>query len=522
MTYTAYAEVGKVVELMIRSISFKNDHRYQEALACLDEAVTLNPIFFPALFDKGTLLNSLSRYEEASECFERVLNFTPGDANTLELLNKSLEDALQQYELHLSLNPGDAEAFYKRANLLRQLHRYEEAIGSYDRALELKPVYPDALNERGNALILLNRYEDAIACYDRLLEQSENHAIALFNRGNALRGIDRIAEALASYRAAAAVAPEMAEAFIEQSHCHLLMGEYGQGWPQYEYRWLTEQLRIYLPLSPQPLWLGKEQLADKTILLLCEQGFGDTIQFLRFIPLVAEQAKQTILRIPAPLAALIEDTLTGIRIIGTEEPFPPHDVHCPLMSLPLALGTELETVPNDVPYISAPPAQTEKWRARLGPGNRPRVGIAWAGRQYPPLNHRRDMRLAAIAPLMNLNIELISLQKDVPAHDSETIAAMPCLNRLIESSSDFADTAALIANLDLVICVDTVIAHLAGALGKPVWIMVSYINDWRWLHKRSDSPWYPAARIFRQKTHDDWDEVVREIVQHLEDSIISA
>jgi tetratricopeptide (TPR) repeat protein len=522
-------DMEKAVALMVQSITCKNDRRYEDALACLDEVISLNPIFFPAVFDKGVLLNTLLRHEEAAACFERVLRFTPGDANTLALLNKSLEAALQFYEHGLAAGQADAEIFYKQANILRGLQRYEEAIGRYDRALEIDPIHMDALNERGNTLIILNKYEDAIACYNRMIEASEtefsekkvseNKVVALFNRGNALRGLNRIDEALSSYRLASSIDPDFAEAVIEQSHCNLLIGEYRQAWQQFESRWQTEQLKIYLPLSPQPLWLGKESLADKTILLLCEQGFGDTLQFLRYVYPVAKQAKQTVLRLPGPLKALVEGMATGIRIIGTEEPFPEHDFHCPLMSLPLAFGTTLETIPADIPYISAPLPQIEKWQNQLGPKTKLRVGIAWSGRQYPPANHKRDMRLETIAPLLALDIDLISLQRDVPVHDRQTIANLPGLLRMVESSVDFADSAALIANLDLVICVDTVIAHLAGAMGKPVWVMVPYIGDWRWLQNRSDSPWYPTARIFRQETHDDWTGVIRDVARQLEHAL---
>ena len=242
---------------------------------------------------------------------------------------------------------------------------------------------------------------------------------------------------------------------------------------------------------------------------------GDTIQFLRYVPLAAQKAGKVILRVPAALRSLSRTLKCSISISTPEDPLPFHDFQCPLMSLPLAFGTVLESIPAEIPYLSVDAGGVETWRRRLGEQCRPRIGLVWAGRRREPRNRTRDLRLEVLRPLADLDVEMISLQKEIPEEDRATLESMPQVRSLGETLVDFADTASLIENLDLLISADTAVAHLAGALGKPVWIMLRHSGEWRWLLDRSDSPWYPSARIFRERTRGDWGGVVRDVVREL-------
>lgn len=306
---------------------------------------------------------------------------------------------------------------------------------------------------------------------------------------------------------------------MEQSLCRLTMGDYRTGWPLYESRWETGQLRNQKLDCSAPLWLGKTDLAGKTILLWAEQGFGDTIQFLRYVPMVSRTAGHVILRVPFALGLLCT-TLDGppVTLLTHNSPLPAHDLQCPLMSLPLAFGTALQSIPSGVPYLGTIRTQVRRWRNRLGEKTKPRIGLAWAGQRREPPNGTRDVPLEILRPLAQLDIELISLQKEIPDQDKVVLESMPQLRRLGEELTDFSDTASLMENLDLVISVDTAIAHLAGALGRPAWIMLRQSGEWRWLQDRCDSPWYPSARLFRQSIRGNWYGVVDAIIEHLKAS----
>ena len=505
----------KIVNLMAESISFRHGNRHEEALACLDEALKIDSNFFPVLKEKGIVLNELAQYEEAVESFDLFLKFM-SLPQVRQLRENSLRDALAGYDRILAENPENVEALIKRGDILQRLHRYGDAVHSYNRALEMQPKNMDALNRRGNAFLALDRHEEALESYDRALETAPHSAVLLFNRGNVVQQLGRMDEAVENYSRALSYKPDFAEAMMEQSHCRLAMGDFKTGWRQYESRWQTGPLKGKKLKSPEPLWLGEEQLCGKTILLWAEQGFGDTIQFLRYVPLAAQKAGLAIVRVPVALRSLTGTLKCPISTVTHKEPLPSHDFHCPLMSLPLAFGTALESIPADIPYLSADIDQVEKWQKRLGPRKKPRISIVWAGRRHEPINRTRDMPVEALAPLGRLNIEIISLQKEIPEEDRKPLESMPQFRCLGETLADFADTAALIENLDMVISIDTAAAHLAGALGKRVWIMLRHSGEWRWLLQRSDSPWYPSMRIFRQQARGGWIGVVREITRELQ------
>jgi tetratricopeptide (TPR) repeat protein len=324
-----------------------------------------------------------------------------------------------------------------------------------------------------------------------------------------LHALKRHDEALASYERAIALNPDYAEAHWNVCLARLRLGDFRGGWPQYEWGWKAGYRGIERRFA-QPRWTGAEPLAGKTLFVHAEQGFGDTIQFVRYVPLVAGAGARVVIEVHPSLVALLSGVQNVSSAVSRGGPLPAFDLHCPLLSLPLAFGTELDTIPARVPYLSAPETHLARWKIRLPRAEGLRIGLTWSGRNIPDPD--RSMALAQLAPLFDLpGIHFVSLQKDLRDSDEAALRGRPGFLHLGPDLADFADTAAVIAQLDLVISIDTAVAHLAGALGKPVWILLPFLSDWRWLLDRDDSPWYPTARLFRQDKARAWDTVIARV-----------
>jgi tetratricopeptide (TPR) repeat protein len=507
--------------------------RIDEALVSYDRALKLRPDFAQAHSNRGDVLCELRRFEEALASCERALRLQPdfaeahcNRANALRKLKRP-DEALAGYDRALSLKPDYAEAHSNRGTALHDLRRFDEALPHYDRAIALRPDLAEALSNRGNALQELKRFEEAIRDYERASLLRPNFAEAYSNCGNALRELNRFKEALASFDRALALRPGLAEGYFNSALCLLLTGDFDRGWKRYEWRWQTDQLSSEKRNFSQPQWTGPDEIAGKTLLLHAEQGFGDTLQFCRYVSLVVARGARAILEVQKPLVELMRTLKGDIWVIAKDDPVPAFDLHCPLLSLPLAFNTELDTIPGETPYLAAATAKSDAWRVRLGPLQRPRVGLVWAGdprKQLPNahlIDRQRSVAFDTLAPLFDVtDCDFVSLQKGKQA--VEQLRGSALRNRVIDWSDDFqdfSDTAALIANLDLVIAVDTAVAHLAGALGKPVWLLNRYNTCWRWLLDRDDSPWYPAARLFRQDATRTWDPVIGRAAAALRDYV---
>jgi tetratricopeptide (TPR) repeat protein len=516
-----------------RGVTLHEMGRFQDAVASYDSALVLRPDYAEAHFNRGNALHELKRFEEALSSYDRALSLRPdfaeavaNRANPLHAL-KRFEEALVGYDRMLALRPDRAEVHYNRGNAMHELKRFEEALASYDRALLLQPGHADAHFNRGNALHELKRFEEALTSYDRALAPRPDHADTYVNRAATLCELKRIDEALASYQSALSVRPDYAEVHYCEALCRLLIGDFERGWEKNEWRWQTAALRNSKRSFSQKLWLGADDVAGKTILLHAEQGFGDTLQFCRYVPLVAARGAGVILEVQRPLHALMA-SLPGVgQVVSRGDALPAFDMHCPLLSLPLAFGTRLETIPSAVRYLAAPESKVRAWRDALGKHDRPRIGLVWAGnprKELPNANRidsERSMAFGRLAPLFFVSgCEFYSLQKGDDAVKQLRDSAFSEL--VIDRTSelhDFSDTAALIENFDLVIAVDTAVAHLAGALGKPFWLLNRYNTCWRWLRDRDDSPWYPAARQFRQDESRDWDNVIARVSPALRDFV---
>jgi tetratricopeptide (TPR) repeat protein len=472
---------------------------------------------FDALHGLGLIHYRHGRLDTALALIQAALQADPDRADGFDSLGlvfhvlKDFVRALTSYSEGLRLEPDNREIRNRRGVALLELGRAAEALEDFDRVLAAAPDHFEALGNRGNALLKLNRVAEALAAYDVALKSAPENFQLLTNRAVALRRLDRPHEAVMSAKSALVSKPDFAQARFAESLARLSLGDFG-GWQGYEARWQVGLLATQRRNFTAPLWLGKESLAGKTILLHAEQGSGDTIQFVRYAPLLAARGATVVLEVQAELARLMSG-LPAVDVIGRGQPLPHFDCHCPLLSLPLALATELSTIPADVPYIAASDADIANWRQEL-PQRRPLIGLAWAGGRVHDNDHNRSMHLARLLPLLDMaEVAFVSLQHDVRDEDAPLLNAHPNVFRFKQKFCDFADTAGAIASLDAVVAVDTAVAHLAGAMGKPLFLLLPFAADFRWLRERQDSPWYPTARLYRQPGLGDWGSAI-ETLRH--------
>jgi tetratricopeptide (TPR) repeat protein len=459
-------------------------NRPEEALRHYANAIEIKPDYPEALLNLGNALQALGRHEEAIARYASALRVKPdfpeallNTGNALQTLERNVE-AVAQYEKALALRPTFAEAHYHLAGALEKLGRREDAVLRYERAIAIKPDYPQPHNNLGNVLRALNRYEEAIAHFEQ----------------------------------ACAIEPNFAQAQWNEAAARLTLGDFKTGWQKYEWRRL---LGVVRPRVPKPLWLGGGDLQGQTILLYAEQGLGDTVQFARYASLVARQGARVVLEVQPELASLLT-SLPGVSAVCARgEMLPPVDCQTPLMSLPYALRTTLETVPAEVPYLFPSREKLAQWRPAIEAGDGPAVGIKW--RANETTGSSKSIPLELLRPLLRIpGLRCVALERDVLESDTRILRELPDVFVPGDRLRDFSDTAAIASMLDLVISVDTSVAHLTGALGLPLWLPLQFAADFRWLCDRADSPWYPSARLFRQSTIGDWASVVAQLIEELQ------
>lgn len=498
--------------------------RLDEAVASYDRAIALRSAYPEALTNRGNALRLLKRPDDALASYERAIAVRPNyvDAHynrgaMLEELQR-WDDAVACYENVLALEPNFAEAHNNLGNALQALSRYDESVAAYGRALTLKPEYVEALTNRGNVLRRLHRYDEAMADHNAALALRPGFAEAFNNRGSVHRDLGRFDDAAADYRQVFALNPMHFEARANLALTQLLLGDWERGWDGYEFRFYKKNNAAYRPDNPASEWSG-EPLAGRRVLLFAEQGFGDAMQFIRYVPTIQAMGATVTVMAQRRLHRLLGTVAPGVDFVTAATPNMRFDFQAPLMSLPRLLKVRVDTIRAPTSYLHADPTRSEIWHARLG-SHGFRVGLAWQGNPAGSVDHGRSIPLREFAPLSQIGrVRLVSLQKNYGAEQIDTRPAGMALETPGHDFDDgvdaFIDTAAMMMNLDLVVTSDTSIAHLAGALGRPVWVALKKVPDWRWLLDREDSPWYPTMRLFRQERIDDWAGVAAQMTREL-------
>ena len=508
------------LQLLGAAVNQRGDHA--QAVRLILEALSIQPNHAVAHYNCGAALLAMNRLDEALAQFDQAIALRPthvgamnNRATTLMMLGRPAQ-ALEELDRALASQQDNAAVLANRAAVLFELKRFSEALADADRALALHPDNPFTLYNRANVLKDLNRLDEALADYDRALRIKPDYVEALINRGILLVDLRRLDEALDSYGRALALDPNRASARLNAGLCRLLGGDFPRGWDLYEARWHNEPLVHQKRDFAAPRWFGGGDLSGKTLFVYAEQGIGDTIQFCRLVAQACPPSGRIVLEVQPALKPLLEVFDGVTEVIAQGDPLPEFDAHCPLLSLAPALGITVDTIPARVPYISPPPAKNDAWAAKLGALGRPRVGLAWSGSPALKNDRNRSISLEKFAPLLRVCKTLVSLQKDIRPDEASWLAAHPEVPHFGSELQDFSDTAALIGQVDLVISVDTAVAHLAGAMGKPVWILLPYVGcDWRWMLNRADSSWYPTARLFRQARPGDWESVISQLISAL-------
>lgn len=453
-----------------------------EALASYREALRAQPAFEEPLREAVPMLVAAGRSDEALEWLEAAASSPVSRMLKAQALHGAgrRDEALAVLSDVLAAQPGHEGALESRGTLLLEAGRAQEALSAFEHQLALHGPQPQTVANIAVALMQLGRPHEALQRSEGAAQQHQGHAELQLNRGLA----------------------------------HLLAGEWAAGWQAFEWRWAA-WTAADAPWSQRRRWRG-EDLAGQSILLFAEQGLGDSIQFLRYVPLVAARAREVLLVLQPALLALASRLPANCRVLTAADAVPQTDWQCPLLGLPLAFGTEPQTVPAAIPYLAADPQRVAQWRARLGTSERPRVGLAWSGNAQHKNDRNRSLPLQQLQSLCALDCQFVSLQPEVRDTDRAAFAAWPGLVDAGVELRDFGDTAALLECIDLVVTVDTGVAHLAGALGRPLWILLPFAPDWRWMVERTDTPWYPGARLYRQPVAGAWDCVVAEVREDLQ------
>lgn len=504
----------------------------EESMISYDKGLAINNLDSDLLFNRASVLHELNFIDAALDAYNKVIDADGTNikayinrGNILNTLNKKYE-AINDYTKVIEIQPNFAIAYINRGIVYHEMTQLDKALENYNISLDIEPtalVY----SNRGNIYQEKHNLEEAIVDYDKAIELDPTYTSAHSNRANALLTLRRIEEASISYTNALTLDPTFSDSLWNKSILLLVTGQYEEGFKLFENRWnsaLKHKKRSYTT----PLWLGNEPLKNKTIFIYPEQGYGDFIHFCRYLPMLDQLGANVILEVPSILMNLIRTLKCNAILLPSETTtvIPSHDYQCPIMSLPLAFKTTLESIPASIPYLYVDKIKKQYWADKLGTKTKPRVGLVWSGgfRNDEPqswaANSRRNVQLASLECFKDADVEFYSLQKGIAAEQELEILQQkkwdgPNIISYVSELSDFADTAALIDNLDLVITVDTATAHLVAAIGKPVWIFNRFDSCWRWLHNRTDSPWYPTVTLFNQQKMNEWSNVVDEMLAKL-------
>jgi len=489
--------------------------QYDVAIRLINKAIAANPRVPEFHNSLGVVSAVLGDPEQAITAYERAITLKPGYAEAYENMGNALlsqgryDEAIVSYKSALRLRPNAAQIYNRLGAVLDEQRRYNEAIESYERALQLKPDYVEAYNNLAIALRAQGRFAEATELLERAIQLRPRCANLYYNLAGAQRDSGMCEQAIANYDHAIVLEPGHSHAHFNRAIALLLGGRLTEGWKAYKWRRHADlKMTIYPHRYEIPRWDGSS-FEGRRLLVHYEQGMGDTLQFVRYLPMVKQQGGTVILEARKPLLGLLRD-LHGVDEFmeaSSKKPSVPFDLHISLLDLPGIFATTLETIPRRVPYIHADPRKVAYWRQKL-PQTEFKVGITWAGSPAHSKDHARSCSLQYFTPLTHLvGVRLFALQKGPAAKDVQDLTEQLPISNLADQCEDFADTAAVIQNLDLVISVDTAVLHLAGATAKAVWALLPFVPDWRWMLHRQDSPWYPTMKLFRQSKPGDWSSV---------------
>jgi tetratricopeptide (TPR) repeat protein len=524
----AYEQAAKLnpsdAQLQLRlGVALKARGRVEEALGAYMCAGELSPTLGEAYFNAGNALRDLKRPGEAAEAYGRAIAANPNYADAFHNLatlfeqQERWEDAAVAFAETVRLRPEFQPAYRGWGKALVACGKYDEAVATLRRAVEMDPGSWESVLSLGDALQKIGAEGEALQMYSRAAKIRPDEPSILVNWGGLLDKLNDAVGAMGKYRHALDIRPDSHEARFNLSLTLLRKGQFEEGWEKYESRWHLQKRNFDLEELPQPLWQG-EDLHGKRVLVHVEQGFGDAFQFVRYLPFLEQRGAQVIMRCHDILRRLFQQSLPSVRLLGEKEPLPEFDYQVPMVTLARVMGTRPETIPAQVPYLMPSDDLIAAWRHRLGErvAGEKRVGLAWAGNPKHDQDRARSMALSMLGPLALVDgARFFSLQKGDPQKQIASSSPGLAIIDLGDELKDFADTAAVMMNLDLIVCVDTAVAHLAGALARPAWVMLRNGPEWRWLEGRTDSPWYPTMRLFRQERAGDWTLVVKTIVDEL-------
>lgn len=514
-----------------KAVQLHTDGLIEDAIEQYKMVINLVPDAGMVYSNLGVLLQSMNRYDDALDVYysgiQNVQDFAELYYNYGVLLQQLERDneALVCYNRTIELDNQYIKAYNNRGVLLHKYEQYDDAITNFNIVLSMDSTFENAYFNRGNSYSEQRLWDLALADYNIAIDLAPSFIDAYFNKGNVLRELKQYEEAYELFEFVTEYRPTFDEAHWNKAHVKIIQEDYETGFKYYEYRFEYHRVKSAVPKFIQPKWLGQFPIYGKTILIYAEQGIGDSIQFIRYIPMVLQLGANVILNINEELVDVILEH-EKVTVIKATDPLPDFDCHIPLMSLALVFKTTINTIPVNIPYLMVDNDKKQYWKNKLGPKTKPRIGLVWSGgfRADRPdtwkVNARRNVRLALLSGLKDIDAEFYSLQKG-----QDSIAQLHDLKNnnwngpdIIDYSyefNNFADTGALIEQLDLIIAVDTSTAHLAAALGKPVWLFNRYDGCWRWHHNRTDSPWYPTITIFNQQIEGEWEPVIQEVVAKL-------
>jgi tetratricopeptide (TPR) repeat protein len=512
----------QIAELATFAVGLFDGGKLDESKEILSTILQIDSENFVAIKYVGIIAASKGSYVEAIKYLTLCVQLRDDDAVVCNVLSVchfeigNYQQALDFADRAIALRRTYHEAHNNRGNALNGLGRSEEALAAFRTSLIINPNDPVVMINIGNSLRALDRCAEALGVLDAAISIDQTIPDAHYNRGNVLQDLGRHVEAIQSYDFALALAPNAPAYHLNRCYCNLLIGELKEGWREQEWRWLNPNAATPPRNFPMPLWMGQEDLRGKSILLHCEQGLGDCLQFVRYASVLAGRGATVLIEAYKPLVEIFQTVQGVVEIIPHGAPLPTTDYHCPLMSLPLALDEVSISESISTPYLSAPPAMIEAWRERLGSQGGVKIGLVCSGGLINKNDKNRSIPLEYIANVLPRGAEYFLIQKDLRGEDGLFLENRSDIKFVGDAIETFLDTAAICMSMDLVISVDTSVAHLSGALHRPTWILLPFDPDWRWGLKTEQTPWYPSAKLYRQPARKDWAGALKRVSEDLE------